>query len=81
MSDIARNSNEKPETHHAESEENSTVIGHTDDLKLRDTQAINAKLANPLLGKSKAEIIAEAEAFARENGMEGELQVKTKIEG
>lgn len=40
------------------------------DAKARHLQLINAKLANPLAGKSKAEIIADVNEFTKENQME-----------
>jgi hypothetical protein len=38
--------------------------------KEKHLQYVNAKLANPLSGKSKAEIVADVNEWTRENGME-----------
>lgn len=45
-------------------DENASV-GHGNDIR-----AINAKLANPLAGISREQLIADGEDFARKNGLE-----------
>ncbi|KAG8774300.1 hypothetical protein FRC16_005110, partial [Serendipita sp. 398] len=43
--------------------------GGLETAQSKDLQLMNAKIANPLLGKSKAEIIADVEAWTKEHGM------------
>lgn len=40
------------------------------DEKTKHAQYVNAKLANPLMGKSKAEIVADVNEWTREYGIE-----------
>lgn len=55
-------------------DDNTTVHHHhhKDDVdeQARHMQLINAKLANPLMGKSKAEIVADVNEWSKEYGVE-----------
>ncbi|CCA67930.1 related to myo-inositol transport protein ITR1 [Serendipita indica DSM 11827] len=56
--------------HHSPNEKGKLAQHDELDEKARHLQLVNAKLANLLMGKSKAEIIADVNEWTKEHGME-----------
>lgn len=61
---------EKAEFSHRDNASSTAHEGDGIDEKTRHMQLVNAKLANPLMGMSKMEILTEVEAFAKDHGLD-----------